>query len=142
MDQWQNVFVFDLETYIENECATPYAAGLYNVNQLREMWKMGLIPVEIEIEKKNVLVFDESKQNPVMNKLETISENYWGDEKTYIDRNGDQRVSSYRLLSVGNNASGLDSWVVINSLVKDLKEKKICKRLGDWFFYRFGVELY
>ena len=59
--------------------------------------------------------------------LKYISKNYEGDEKTYIDRDGDEIVSSYRLLLVAHNSSGFDSWVVLNSLVKDITELKIIK---------------
>ena len=36
IDQLENVFVFDLETHIDQEFAEPYAAGLYDVNRLRD----------------------------------------------------------------------------------------------------------
>ena len=35
-DQFVNVFVFDLETYNNQEFAEAYAAGLYDVNLLRD----------------------------------------------------------------------------------------------------------
>ena len=59
--------------------------------------------------------------------LKNTSKNYEGDEKTYIDRDGDEIVSSYRLLLVAHNSSGFDSWIVLNSLVKDITELKIMK---------------
>ena len=55
-----------------------------------------------------------------MNMLKYISENYEGDERTYIDKDGDEIVSSYRLLLVAHNSSGFDSWVVLNSLIKEI----------------------
>ena len=59
--------------------------------------------------------------------LKYISENYDGDERTYIDKDGDEIISSYRLLLVAHNSSGFDSWVVLNSLVKDITDLKIIK---------------
>ena len=54
-----------------------------------------------------------------MNTLKNISENYEGNERTYIDRDGEEIASSYRLLLVAHNSSGFDSWVVLNSLVRE-----------------------
>ena len=62
-----------------------------------------------------------------MNMLKYISENYNGDERTYIDKDGDQIVSSYRLLLVAHNSSGFDSWVVLNSLVKEITDLKFIR---------------
>ena len=76
-------------------------------------------------EKENVTGFDGFNGNPGMNMLEYISENYDGDEKTCIDENGDEIVSSYRLLLVAHNSSGFDSWVVTSFLVKEITELKI-----------------
>ena len=56
-----------------------------------------------------------------------ISENYEGDERTYIDKNGDEIVSSYRILLVAHNSSGFDSWVVLNSLIKEITDLKFIK---------------
>ena len=53
--------------------------------------------MDIETERENVTVFDGSNGNPVMNMLKYVSENYDGDERTYIDKDGDEIVSSYRL---------------------------------------------
>ena len=59
--------------------------------------------------------------------LKYISENYNGDERTYIDRDGDEKFSLYRFLLVAHNSSGFDSWIVLNSLVKEITELKIMK---------------
>ena len=126
-DQLEKVFVFDLETHNDQEFAEAYAAGLYDVNRLREKWDRDLTPDELKSEKENISVFDASNGNCVMNKLKYISENYEGDERTYIDTDGDEIVSSYRLLLVAHNSSGFDSWVVLNSLVKEITELKIIK---------------
>ena len=107
------MFVFDLETRNNQELAEAYAAGMYDVNQLRD-----LTPDEIVLEKGNVTVFDESNGSPVMNLIKIFAENYEGDERTYVDKDGDEIVGSYRFLLVVHNSSGFDSWVVLNSSVK------------------------
>ena len=127
IDQLENVFVFDLETHIDNEFAETYASGLYDKNRLRDRWHRDLTSDELVIERKNVTVFDASNGNCVKNMPKHISENYEGDERTYIDKDGDEIVSSYRLLLVAHNSSGFDSWVVLNSLIKDITDLKIIK---------------
>ena len=62
-----------------------------------------------------------------MNMLKYISENYYGDERTYIDKDGDEIVSSYRLLLVSHISSAFDISVVLNSLVKEISELNIIK---------------
>ena len=72
--------------------------------------------------------FDTSNGNcvmNVMNMLKYISENYDGDERTYIDKDGNEITSSYRLLLLAHNSSGFDSWIVLNSLIKDITDLKI-----------------
>ena len=127
IDQLENVFVFDLETHNDQEFAEAYAAGLYDVNRLRDRWHRDLTTDELIIERENVTVFDTSNGNCVMNMLKYISENYDGDERTYIDRDGDEIVSSYELLLVAHSSSGFDSWVVLKSLIKDITDLKIIK---------------
>ena len=56
IDQFKNVFVFDLETHNDQEFAEAYATGLYNVNRLGDMWDRDLAPDEIIIEKENATV--------------------------------------------------------------------------------------
>ena len=53
-----------------------------------------------------------------MNMLKYKSENYEGDERTYIDKDAEELVSSIRLLLVAHISSGFDSWVVLISIVK------------------------
>ena len=84
-----------------------------------------MTPDELILERKNVTVFDTSNGNCVMNMLKRISENYEGDERTYIDKDGNEIISSYKLLLVAHNSSGFDSWVVLNSLIKDITDLKI-----------------
>ena len=127
INQLENVFVFDLETHNDQEFAETYAAGLYDINHLHDKWDRDLTPDDLVIERKNVTIFDASNGNCVMNMLKHILENYDGDERTYVDKDGDEIVSSYRLLLVAHNSSGFDSWVVLNSLIKDITELKIIK---------------
>ena len=143
IDQLENVFVFDLETYNNQEFAELYAAGVYDVNRLRDRWKKGLPHNEIMMEKENVTVFDASIGNPVMNRLQYISESYEGDERTYNDKDVDDIVSAYRLLLVAHNSSGFDSWVVLNSLVKDITDFKKMKTAREIFSlsFRCGAEM-
>ena len=143
IDQLENVFVFDLETLNDPEFAEVYAAGLYDVNRLRDRWHRDLTSNELVIARKNVTVFDASNGNCVMNMLKYISENYEGDERTYIDKDGDEIFSSYRLLLVAHNISGFDSWVVLNSLVKDITELKIIKTARGLISlsFRCGVKI-
>ena len=63
-----------------------------------------------------------------MDMLKYISEKYDGDERTYIDKDGDEIISNqYRRLLVAHISSGFDSWVVLNSLIKEITELKIIK---------------
>ena len=120
LDQLENLFVFELQTLNDQEFAEAYAAGLYDVNRLRDKWDRDFTPDEIVIGRENVTILD-----CVMDMLIYISENYEGDERTYIDRDRDEIVSSYRHLLVAHNSAGFDSWVVLNSLVKEITEVKI-----------------
>ena len=98
---------------------------------------------ELIIERENVTVFDASNGNCVMNMLKYISENYDGDERTYIDKDGDEIVSSYRLLLVAHNSSAFDSWVVLHSLVKETTDLKIIKTARGLISlsFRCGVKI-
>ena len=142
-DQLKNVFIFDLETHNDQEFAEAYAAGLYDVNPLRDRWHRDLTNNELTIERKNVTVFDASNGNCNMNMLKNFSENYEGDERTYIDKDGDEIVSSNRLLLVAHNSSGFDSWVVINSIVKEITDLKIIKTARGLtsLSFRCGVKI-
>ena len=143
IDQLENVFVFDLETHNDEEFAEAYAAGLDDVNRFRDKWDIDLTGNELVLEKQNVTVFDASNGNCVMNMLKYISENYEGDERTYIDKDGDEIVSSYRLLLVAYNSSGFDSWVVLNSLIKEITDLKIIKTARGLISlsFRCGVKI-
>ena len=56
--------------------------------------------------------------------LKFFSENYEVDGRTNMDKDGDEIVSSYRFLLVAHKSSGFDSWVVLNSLVKENNRNK------------------
>ena len=127
IDQLENVFVFDLETYNDEEFAEAYAAGLYVVNRLRDRWYRNLRDGERETERENITVFDRYNSNPVLNMLQYISENYKAEERSFIVRDGDEIVSLCRLLMKAHNSSGFDGWVPLTSLAKGITELKILK---------------
>ena len=136
IDQLEIVFRFDLESYNVQEFAEAYSAGLYDVNRLRDSWDRDLTPDETLTENDIVTVFDGSNANRVMNMLKCTSENYKRDKRTCIDKDGDEIVSSYRHLLIAQNASAFDSWVVLNSLVKELTECKTIKTAGGFISAR------
>ena len=142
-NQLENVFVFELETHNDQEFAEAYAVGLYGTNRLRDCWYRDLKRNELMIERKNVTVFDASNGNCIKNMLKSISENYDGDERTYIDKDGDEIISSYRLSLVAHNSSGFDSWVVPSSLVKEITDLKIIKTARGLISlsFRCGVKI-
>ena len=113
------------------------------MNRLKDCWYRDLNSNELAIERKHVNVFDSSNGNCIMNMLKYISENYDGDERTYIDKDGDEIISSYRLLLVAHNSSGFDSWVVLNSLVKEITNLKIIKTARGLILlsFRCGVKI-
>ena len=126
-----NAFVFDLETCSGQGLPEANKPGLYDVNCLRDRWNRDLIPVETMTEKDKVIGFNGCSRNPVMSMLKYTSENYEGDQKTYIDEDGDEILTSYRLLLVAKNASGFDSWVVLSSLaIRNSRNKKWKNRKG------------
>ena len=141
--QLENVFVFDVETHNDQEFAEAYAVGLYDVNRLKDCWYRDLNSNELMIERNNVNVFDNSNGNCIMNMLKYISKNYDADERTFIDKDGDEIISSYRLLLLAHNSSGFDSWVVLNSLVKEITDLKIIKTARGLISlsFRCGVKI-
>ena len=66
IDQLENVFVFDLETHNDHDFADAYAAGLYDVNRLRDKCDRDLTPDGLVIEREHVTIFDASNGNCVM----------------------------------------------------------------------------
>ena len=61
---------------------------------------LDLTPDEKVTGKNNIFAFDGHNEKSVMDVLIYFSENYEGEKRTYIDRDGDEIVSSYRLLLV------------------------------------------
>ena len=100
---------------------------MYDAKRLRDRWNGDLTRNENVTEKEIVIVFDRPCANFVMNMRKYISENYGGVERIYIDKNGDEIVSSFRLLIIAHTDSGFDSGVVLNSLVKTITELKTIK---------------
>ena len=137
------MFVFDSEKQYDQEFAEAYAAGLYDVNHLRDKWDRDLTTDELVIEREHVTVFDASNGICVMDILKFISDKYESDETTYIDKDGDEIVSAYRLLLVAHKSSGFDSWVVLNSLVKEITDIKIIKMARGLISlsFRCGVKI-
>ena len=107
------------------------------------MWNRDLGPNGIVIEKENVTVCGGSNGNPVLNMLKYISEKYDEDERTYFDRDGNEIVSSYRLLLLAHNSIAFDSWVELNSLVEEITELKAIKTARGLISlsFRCGVKL-
>ena len=87
---------------------------------------------------RKLIVFDKSKENPVINIIEYFLVNYERDENTNIDRNGDDRITSYRLLILAHNASGFDIWVILNSLLREKTGLKIIKMGKGWISLPFS----
>ena len=63
------MFIIDSETYNDREYAKTYAARLYYVNCLGDKWDRDLTCKEIEVERENVIVYDKSCDNPIVNML-------------------------------------------------------------------------
>ena len=55
-----------------------------------------------------------------MNMPKYNSANWDRDKKKYIDKDGDEIVSSCRFLLVAHTAIGFDRWVVVNSSVEKI----------------------
>ena len=127
IDQPENVFVFDLEIYNDQRLAEAYATSLYDVNRLRDHLDGDLTPDEFEKGGKVVIDFDGSSGNPNKSLYKYISENYGGDERTYINREGDEIVRSCRIWLLTHNTSVFDSWVLLNSLDKKITDSELIR---------------
>ena len=143
MDQLENVFIVDLGTCNVKKFAEAYEAVSYDVNLLRDRCDRDISADEINTEKENVTLFDGSIRKPVMNMPKYITEKNEGDEKTYIDKDGDEIISSYKHSLVVHFASGFDSWVLQNSWVKEITELKNVETARELFSlsFRCGVEI-
>ena len=58
IDQFENMFVFDLKTCNVEKIAEAHEAGLFDVNRLEDRWYTDLTPEQKEIERDFVIVFD------------------------------------------------------------------------------------
>ena len=94
------------------------------MNRLQDRWNRDLTADEIVREKDNFFVFEKPFKNPAMNRPKHFSQNYEGDERTFIDEDGDEVVSSYWFSLLARNSSCIDSWVVMNCLAKGKKSFK------------------
>ena len=79
-----------------------------------------------------------------MNMLKFLSKNNEGGERAYIDKEGAEIVSSYKLFLVANNGNGFDSWFVLNSLVEDITDLKVIKTTTGLMslFFLCGVKVF
>ena len=120
-----------------------YAAGFFDVSRLQDRLDRYLTVQEIETEREKITVFDGSVGNLAMNMLNFNSESYEGDERTYIDKDGDDVVSSHKPLLVAHISSAFDCWIVLNSLVEEITELKIVKTAREVISlsFRCGVKI-
>ena len=112
------VFAFDLETCnVKNQlyCET-YAAGVYHLNRLYECFNGDLTEKELQIERENVRVFDCENNNPILDMINYVINNYEGKPKIITDKHGKKIISSNKYQFVGHNASGFDNYILLNSL--------------------------
>ena len=123
------VFVFDLETYnVENQLyCEPYGAGVYRLYHLYECFNGDLTEKEIQIERENVHVLDRENNNPVLDMLNSVINNYEEKPKLITNKHGKKIISSYIYHFVGHNASGFDNYIVLNSLPKSYTSIKLMK---------------
>ena len=98
IDQLENVFVFHLETRNDQKIAEAYGAGFLDINRLRDRWDKDITPAGIQTKKNYSTVFSKSCGKPVMNLLKYIPENNEGDERTSVDKGGDETASSCKIL--------------------------------------------
>ena len=136
------MFLIDSETYNDQEFAEAYAAGFFNLNRSRDKWIRKLTQEELRTEKENVIAVNKPYGNPNVIVLKYISENCEGHERTFVRKEGAELVSSHRFLFLAHNASGLDSWVVLNWLdteMKVLKKFEVARGLVLLSF-RCGIE--
>ena len=119
------VFSFNVETVnvpYQGFCEA-YAASCYHLNRLKECYNGDLSEDELGIEREHVHIFERAKNNPVQDMINYITANYKGKLKYFRDKNGEFKISSFRYQLIGNNASGLDTAIVLNSLTKEYTNK-------------------
>ena len=84
------VFAFDLETCnVKNQLIfEAYAAGVYQLNRLYECFNGDLTEKELQNERENVHVFDREHNNPVLDMIIYVINNYKGTPKTITNKHG------------------------------------------------------
>ena len=122
-------FAFDLETTnVENQhYCEPDAAGVSHLNRLYECFNGDATETELQIERKHVHVFDRENNNQVMDMTAYVIENYEGKPKNVTDKYDRRKISLYKYQFVGHNASGLDKYILLNSLPKTYAHIKLMK---------------
>ena len=86
-----------------------------------------MTPEEIETGGENVFVSDKSGGNHITNMPENISKNSKGDEKSYLDKEGDEIVTSCKILFLSHNDIDFDSWLVLNLLENEIRDFKFIR---------------
>ena len=62
--------------------------------------------------------------------LKCFSENCQGDERTYIDKEGNEIINSWRILFLAHSSCGFDNRVVLKSLANELNVLKTIRTAG------------
>ena len=92
------VFAFDLETCnLKNQpYCEEYAASVYHLNRLYECFNGDLTEKELKIERENVHVFDRENNNPVLDMVSYVINNYKGKPEIITYKHGKKILSSYK----------------------------------------------
>ena len=137
------MFVCGFETYNDHDFAGAYAAFFYDANRLRDRWDKGLSHEETDVKTKTVIIFKKTNGNAIINLIKFFSENYEGDERFYVDKEGDEVLSSYRKILLAQNKSWFQSLVELNSSNRQIEDIKILKTA--WVLlslsFRCGVKI-
>ena len=125
------VFAFDLEMsnveYSKN-CES-YGAGVYHLNKIYWCFNGSLNKEELSIEISKLHIFDRENGNPVLKKIDYVINIYLGKPNNAINKHGNRILSSHENQMVGQNASGSDNYIVLNSLPSSYKCKNINKNI-------------
>ena len=122
------VFAVDLETgNVEKQLyCESYATGVYHLDRLFDCFNVDLTE-ELKIERENVHAFDRENNNPAMDMINYVIENYKGKAKFITNKHNKKLISSYKYQFVGQNASGFDNYIVLNPPPKSYTNNKIIK---------------
>ena len=84
------VFAFNLETCnVEDQLyCEAYAAGVYHHRYFYECFNGDLTEKELQIEREHVHVFHGKNNNPVLDMINFVVNNYKGKPKIIINKNG------------------------------------------------------